>query len=186
MRPAWVQEIRGYALKKTVIVFGLILTMVSLDAHARAGMRYFLPKVSAMVFDGNPQEKKPLYTVGLVYGYAFGSSLALEIEGNYGVSDGKYVENGNKGSFSFWDAGAYGVYRYPVLVEGYIKGKVGTDYAKIDHVPTGEKDYTSRDFHFAFGAGFGYVFKSSITFELEYTRLKNNSHNLGLGLHYQF
>ena len=173
-------------MKKTAVLLVLWVSFLSLDAHARSGVQYFLPKATAMFFDGNPERDKPLYTVGLVYGHAFDTSIALEIDGNYGIYGGDYTEDGNNGSYSYWDAGIYGVYRYPVLVEGYLKGKAGAAYSKIDHVAAVGSSKSREGTEVVLGAGFGYVFKSSITFELEYTRLKNNSHNLGLGLHYQF
>lgn len=173
-------------LKKSAVIFVFVSLFLSLEAHARAGVQYILPKVSAMFFDANPEWKKPLYTAGLYYGYGFDTSIAVEMEGNYGVYGGDYTEGGSNGSFSAWDVGVYGVYRYKVLEEGYIKGKAGTAYAKIDHIPATGENKSSEDFEVVLGAGFGYVFKSSITLELEYTRLKNISHNLGLGLHYQF
>ena len=172
-------------MKKTSLF--LILLVFAVDAQARAGIKYFLPKATAMKFDVNPQWDKPLYAAGALFGYGFDSTLAVEVEGNYGVYGGDYVVDTASGNFSAWNVALYGVYRYPVLVEGYVKAKIGSSYNRVDHTPpSGESDKSTEGLGVSLGAGFGYVFKTGITLELDYTRLKNISHNVGLGLHYRF
>jgi len=174
-------------VSRRLIFLVILCTLAWSNAQAREGVSYILPKITAMVFDDNPQWRKPLYTVGAFYGYGLDNNLSGEIEGNYGFYGGDYTSAEGNGSFSYWDVAVYGAYRYPVLTEGYLKLKAGAVYMHSEHLrPAGAGTRIREGLELQLGAGLGYVFKSKITLELEYTRLKNNANNAGVALHYPF
>lgn len=171
----------------SVLIWSLsFLLVTSSQVLAREGDKYILPKMTAMLFEYNPEKEKLLYSVGAVYGYSFESGMSMEIDGNYSVSGGEYTSVNGSGSIKGWDVGVSGAYRYRVLTEGYLKGKGGLSYINYEHQKPAGGTSLAQGAEFIIGGGFGYVFKSKITFELEYTLLKNHSDNLSLALHYPF
>jgi len=166
-----------------ILLFGVF----SGSANALEGVHYLLPKVTALVFDTNPDKKSPLYAVGVFYGYGFHSNLAIELEANVGVYKGDYASETGKGTFSSWNIGGFGVYRHPFYKSAYVKAKVGTALYHSEHLaPTASDADVRQDLQVVIGAGAGYTFASQIAIELEYLRIKESSHNLGIGLHYPF
>jgi len=181
---------------RVVIGFIFIVVLCPQPSQADAGDQYLLPKIGTMSVELN--EADSLSSVGLLYGYGITPEFTLEGELNAGLSGGEYKRTLNSGTrlegkYTVWTIAGYGVYRYPVTDNIFLKGKLGLLYENIDRdgiqTTSGDlarsDDNKSKGLGFAGGLGFGFRAKSTI-FEIEGTLIDSDILFYSLGVNYAF
>lgn len=166
------------------VVFGLLALSLS-SAHAQEGVHYFLPRISAVQFDANTGADLT-GTIGLFYGYAITDHISAEVEGNMAILGGDFTTSSGTGKTDMWNAGFFGTFRNSLFDAdyAYMKAKFGLVYEKLTIESPSSPKKTSSEAVVAFGLGGGYVFENNFTVEVEYVRLKNESHVINAGFHF--
>ena len=117
--------------------------------------------------------------IGLVVGYKFNKSFAVEGEFSTSSSDGDVA------GFGSWSLDTYAVYAAGRWgSKAYLKGKAGFVHEKIDI--TGGIGIAGSDTGLSLGLGAGYHFSDKVNVELEYTIIDEDIDFFSLGVNYTF
>jgi hypothetical protein len=158
-------------------------------AHADRGDQYLLGKVGIMTIDVN--DASPLISLGALYGYGITPEITVEGEVNLGLIGGEYKQKNTagetfeKGEYRIWTLAGYGVYRYPISEQAYLKGKAGLLFESVKRSGKYE-DGDSNGFGVAGGIGFGILVVPKLTLEGEVTGIDEDILFFSVGANYSF
>ena len=164
--------------------FCLISFNSTVFADEPSAGHYLLPKFGIMSVDLNNAD--PLISVGLLYGIGLTETISFEAELNYGFSGGEHVKDSVKGEYRISTLAGYGVYRFPVTDNTYLKGKLGLLFEDIERNLDNGEAINTDDFGVAGGVGIGTQFGNMATVEIEATLIDKNIIFYSLGAHYRF